>query len=124
MTRNIDRYFVATGAVLGIIGMAMGIVMGVSQDFTLSPVHAHINLVGWVSMVLFGLAYRGDFAPRDLWAAGHYWIGLVGAVLLPTGIFLAITREHPALAILGSLFTLASMVLFLVNVLRGARAKS
>lgn len=36
----------------------MGAVMGATHDFTLSPVHAHVNLLGWVSMTLFGVFYR------------------------------------------------------------------
>jgi cbb3-type cytochrome oxidase subunit 1 len=32
--------------------------MGIAHDFTLAPVHAHSNLVGWVSLALFGAIYR------------------------------------------------------------------
>jgi hypothetical protein len=35
-----------------VIGVAMGIIMGDSQDFTLRPVHAHVNLVGWAILAL------------------------------------------------------------------------
>ena len=38
--------------------MILGEVMAVSGDHTLRPVHAHINLLGWVSLALFGLIYR------------------------------------------------------------------
>jgi hypothetical protein len=35
-----------------IIGISMGIAMGASQNFTLRPVHAHVNLLGWTTMAL------------------------------------------------------------------------
>ncbi|CAB3732339.1 DUF2871 family protein [Paraburkholderia rhynchosiae] len=35
--------------------VALGIVMGASGDPTLTAVHAHLNLLGWVTMVLFAL---------------------------------------------------------------------
>lgn len=37
------------------IGVILGVTMGASGDHSLHPVHAHINLLGWVSMALFGL---------------------------------------------------------------------
>ena len=113
---TIDRSFMISGIILGILGMAFGIHMGISQDFTLAAAHAHVNLVGFVSLTLFGLAYRAGIAKVDGLATLHFWIALVGAVLFPIGIVVAIIREQPALAILGSLLVLLSMVLFLVNV--------
>lgn len=37
------------------IGVVLGVAMGASGDHSLFAVHAHINLLGWVSMALFGL---------------------------------------------------------------------
>jgi len=36
-------------------GVVLGVAMGASGDHSLFAVHAHINLLGWVSMALFGL---------------------------------------------------------------------
>ena len=118
---DVARYFVATGAVLGGLGMVMGIAMGMSEDFTLSPAHAHLNLVGWVSLVLFGLAYRAQLAKSGSLAAIHYWVAAAGAVVLPIGIYLAMVRSQPAVAIVGALLSLASMLIFVVNVWRAPR---
>ena len=57
MTRVSDR-FLQLAVVLALVGMGLGIGMGISQNFQLQPVHAHINLLGWVSMTLYGLVYR------------------------------------------------------------------
>ncbi|NWL20145.1 hypothetical protein [Pseudomonas umsongensis] len=37
------------------IGVMLGVTMGASGDHSLFAVHAHINLLGWVSMALFGI---------------------------------------------------------------------
>lgn len=37
------------------VGVILGVTMGASGDHSLHPVHAHLNLLGWVSMALFGL---------------------------------------------------------------------
>ncbi|HTC97152.1 MAG TPA: hypothetical protein VK734_05490 [Bradyrhizobium sp.] len=39
-------------------GMVLGIAMGISEDFALQAVHAHLNLLGGVLLFLFGLYYR------------------------------------------------------------------
>lgn len=39
-------------------GVLLGMTMGIIQDFRLASVHAHFNLLGWVSMALFGVIYH------------------------------------------------------------------
>ncbi len=41
-----------------IVGMVWGIVMGIGQDHSTLPAHAHLNLLGWVSLFLFGIYYH------------------------------------------------------------------
>jgi hypothetical protein len=118
MMRSIDRAFFILAVLMGLAGMALGIQMGMAHDFQLVPVHTHINLVGWVSLALFGIGYRLGFAKTGGLAVLHFWVAAAGAILLPAGIYLAVTREQQAVVIIGSVLVLASMLLFLVNVLR------
>ena len=55
---RLDLKFLALGAAMLVVGVGMGTYMGIAHDFQLSPVHAHVNLVGWVSLSLFGIVYR------------------------------------------------------------------
>ena len=43
---------------LALAGMVFGIVMGIRQDFTLAAAHAHLNLLGFVTLFLSALYYR------------------------------------------------------------------
>lgn len=56
--KNIERWFILTGLVFLLIGMALGLHMSKAQDFTLHGLHAHLNLLGFVVMTLFGLCYH------------------------------------------------------------------
>ncbi len=114
----VERYFLLTGAVLAVIGMCLGMVMGAREDFTFTAVHAHINLVGWASLALFGLAYATGLAKKDGWAVLHYWLATSGAVIMPVGIYFAVTDQQQLLVIVGSLLTLASMLVFIANLWR------
>jgi hypothetical protein len=119
--RKIDRYFVGTGIALALVGLTLGIIMGIAQDFTYAPVHAHLNLVGWVTLVLFGFGYRMDVARNDAWAVFHYVVATAGAVIFPIGIYISMTRQQEPIVIVGALLTLGSMLLFAVNFLRARR---
>ncbi|MES3024030.1 MAG: cytochrome-c oxidase [Pseudomonadota bacterium] len=57
-----------------LVGICIGIGMGVSQNFTLRPVHAHVNLLGWATMAVAGLVY--SVFPRagaSRLAKVHFW---------------------------------------------------
>ena len=47
--------FLLVAVVAAMFGMGGGIFMAITHDFTLAPAHAHLNLLGWVSMALYGL---------------------------------------------------------------------
>ncbi len=54
---RVSAAFFAIGAVFLLCGIAIGMYMGAHQDFRLAPAHAHANLVGWVTMALYGTFY-------------------------------------------------------------------
>lgn len=50
-----SRAWIRLAVVYFVVAVALGIVMGASGDHSMMPVHAHLNLLGWASMALFGL---------------------------------------------------------------------
>ena len=117
--KRIDLNFLLLATVMLIVGVVLGIVMGARGDFQLAPVHAHINLVGWASLALFGLTYRAypQLAAYKL-ARFHFIVSATAAVLFPAGVALAVLRQQPGLAIFAALLWLAGTLLFLVQLLR------
>lgn len=112
--------FLRTSIVLLIVGIAMGMHMGMTQNFTFAPVHAHLNLVGAVLMFLAGLFYnsRPDIPSR--WIGVHYVLHLLGAVLLPIGIYGSISGKPWAGPVVGpgALLVLAALLVFAANLFR------
>src|SRR5260221_6804748 len=107
--RNISVRFVTIGLVYALLAMALGIWMGVNQDFRNAHLHAHINLVAAVWFVLFALIYKAYPATASTRLAGiHFWLANVGAVLFLPGIYVAENFDNPLLAIIGSLLTVAA----------------
>ena len=65
------------------IGVMLGVVMGASGDHSLFAVHAHVNLLGWVSMALFGIigtAYPSITEGRA--AATQFWMYNIGVPVM------------------------------------------
>ncbi|HEX8167391.1 MAG TPA: hypothetical protein VF601_16605 [Beijerinckiaceae bacterium] len=117
--RRIDTFFVLTAAACLIGGVAMGIFMGVAHDFQLAPVHAHLNLLGWTSLALFGLVYRTwPSLSQSRIALAHFVLSAPSALVFPAGIYLSIAHHNPALAIGASLLWLAGAVAFFANLVR------
>jgi len=71
--------FVLTGVLFILTGMVLGLYMGSHQDYTLRPVHAHLNLLGFTLMMLFGFAYHIWPAMKDgKLALVHYVLHVIG----------------------------------------------
>ncbi|MEM9963900.1 MAG: hypothetical protein AAGC58_00995 [Asticcacaulis sp.] len=116
----ISAWFLRLAVVFGLVGMLMGVIMGMKHDFTLSPVHAHINLLGWVGMFLSGRFYGARPEAETRLALIHLLSLTLGLLLLAPGIagsVLGIAALAP-LAAVGSVVTFASMVLFSYIVFR------
>ena len=116
--KRLDLKFLLLGAIMLTGGVTLGIVMAIRHDFTLAPVHAHINLVGWASLSLFGIVYKlyPEMAKSRL-AAAHFMLAAPAALLFPAGIALSILYEKPLLAILAALLWFAGVILFLIQLL-------
>jgi hypothetical protein len=109
-----------------VIGMTMGIAMGMSHDFLLRPVHAHVNLLGFAVLAIAAFVFHAfpDLARTRL-AMAWFWIynismpvGLGALALVLNGKMWA----EPAL-IVGELLLWASGCLFAFLVVWNLRAE-
>lgn len=107
-------------------GMAYGIMMAASGDHTLAPAHAHNNLIGWVTLALYGTFYALVPRAAEGWTARiQIALAIMGTLIIVPGIARTLRHQGETLAQIGSLVTIAAMILFVVivvaNVWRGAR---
>lgn len=121
------QLYFKTAIVFLIIGIAAGIHMSISGDHEVTGAHAHTNLLGWVTMALFG-AYL-TFVPekaRSRLARIQYGIYTLGvAVMMPSLYFML--RGNPALeplVAISSLVVLVGVLLFAVVIFSGKVARA
>ncbi|MGO4707340.1 hypothetical protein AB4072_16370 [Microvirga sp. 2MCAF38] len=104
-----------------IVGIAMGIGMAATQDHSIMPAHAHLNLLGWVSLFLFGLYYERrpalDTSRLAFIQVGLWSVGTIVMTIAVAAIHLGYTAADPAAAV-ASLIVLAATLLFAYLVFR------
>ena len=121
----IGSLMMCMSVIILLVGMLAGIAMGILQNFTLAPAHAHLNLVGGVLLFLFGLYYRMvPAAGTTTLAKVQGWLHMAGAILFPAGIAVVLLKgpSFEAAPVAGSLLVVTAMALFVVIVFRSTRA--
>ena len=74
MTQLASRFF-GSAIIYAVLGMSLGLVMGITQDHSQMPTHAHLMLLGWVSFAIFGVFYQMfPAAAANRLAQVHFWL--------------------------------------------------
>ena len=100
---------------LAIAGMIWGIAMGISHDHSTMPAHAHLNLLGWVSLFLFGVYYHlHPVIDQSALAWWQIWIWIAGTIVLTIGVGLVHSGHQigEPIAAVSSLVVLADTLVF------------
>src|SRR5258705_3118122 len=89
---RVSLWFLAVAPIYVLIGMGFGIFMGATQNFALAPAHAHLNLIGWVTMALYGTFYalaREAVCTKLAWST--FWLNNAGAALMFPSLAMVLT---------------------------------
>ena len=118
---RVSLAFFTVAALCGLSGMIWGAWMGANQDFTLSPAHAHLNLLGWVTLAIMGGFYvlAGPRASNKL-AWTNFALSASGVVVLtPMLAQLLLGNEGmgPLMAI-PEILVIGGMVTFIISIVR------
>jgi hypothetical protein len=107
-------------------GMIWGLQMAITDDHSAFPAHAHLNLLGFVALFLFGIFYRlNPMVESNRLAIPQVLIWIVSTVVMAIGVGLVHTG-HPAgdpIAAVGSFAIFADAILFTWLVFQGRTAE-
>jgi hypothetical protein len=127
---DVSRNFLLMGVAYLLVGVVFGMYMGGSGDHKLAPVHAHINLLGFTLMTVFGVVYRVfPSMARNGLAKAHFWLHQIRTAVLLIGLFLMMTGTV-AEAVIGPVMPLAegamllSVLTFGWNLLQNGKARA
>jgi peptidoglycan/LPS O-acetylase OafA/YrhL len=112
--QRLDRSYILVGLAWVIIGMIYGAWLGASDHLNYANSHAHLNLLGFVTSVLFGLLLWAY--PRLRESALAFWqfvIFQIGVVLLVIGKVLVDGGTSTPFLQIGSIVTIIGAALML-----------
>jgi hypothetical protein len=124
MSTSLPLIWIRIAAIYFAVAVAMGVYMGASHDHSLYPLHAHLNLLGWVSMALFGLLGKAFPAIADnVLAKLHFWIYNIALPVMAFALFRVLKGNVGMEPVLGmaSAGTGVAIALFAGNVLFNLR---
>lgn len=116
---NLGIKLIRIASVYMLVGLAAGIAMAVSKNFTLMSVHSHILLLGWATMALTGLVYLVLPRCTNTKLAGfHFWAHNTGLPLMMVSLTLSLLGNDAAEPVIGigSILVLAALAAFTINV--------
>jgi cbb3-type cytochrome oxidase subunit 1 len=117
----VGKAYLKIASVYFTIGVLAGLTMGIIHDFRFTSVHAHVNLLGWVTMALFGIIYHlYPNAANTKLAKTQFWLHNIGVPVMLGGIALQVLGVSAALppTIIGSIAVVLGVILFMVNVFK------
>ena len=119
------RRWILVAVVYFCVAVSLGCYMGATMQFTFAPVHAHLNLLGWVTMTLTGLIYHHFPAAGSNRLAQVHFLGynlVLPVQMASLAILLAGNPGIDPLLGISSVLMASLIVLFAVNVWRNSGA--
>ena len=120
---RVSAAFFAIGVIYVLAGMLWGMHMGEANDFVMAPAHAHLNLLGWVTMGLYGTFYaltQKTMSPKLAWT--NFAISALGVlVMIPSlALFLGNGNDPKFIPgmVGGEVLTVLGMLVFGTSVTR------
>ena len=125
-----DRKFLVFALGYIVLGMCLGIFMAASHDHGEMPTHAHINLIGFVLSLSYGIIHKLWLThPKQIIAKIQFIAHHAGAIAIFIGLFLLYgdfapeEKLDPILGI-GSITVLSAAVLMFYMVLKEKAVKA
>ena len=112
---------IRVAAIFGLIGTILGSHMAGAGSPAFRPIHAHILLVGWLSVFAWGVFYKIYKVRAKKLVSVQGWTGIIGAIGLTTGMWLQFMQPFSINStfslifyIIGGTVLLMSFALFVV----------
>ncbi len=109
--------------------MLLGIHMSVAGAiYPIMPIHVHFNLLGWMSMMVFGVGYHilPRFSGRPLWSenlsVAQLWLSNIGLIGMALGWWIKGQNGSSTALLVFSVLEAVSVIFFILNMLLTIKA--
>lgn len=91
MNKN-SQILLRFAGVFGLIGAVLGAHMAGSGSYAFRPIHAHILVVGWLSLFAWAVYYKVFQTSQTILTKVHVWSAIIGSVGLTVGMWLYMVK--------------------------------
>lgn len=85
--KNYSKILLRFAALFALLGAFLGSHMAGSSSFEFTSVHAHILVVGWLSLFAFAVFYKVFTPVKTILVPLHVYSAIIGAIGLTTGMW-------------------------------------
>lgn len=131
MKNRYSMYLVRFSAIFALVGAFIGSHMAGSGGYQFKTIHAHILVVGWLTLFAWAVYYKIFFTRVSKLALAHTWTAIIGSIGLTAGMWMYYLNPFDiakgivtVLFIVGGSIMLLSFILFAIVVfLPGEKAR-
>ncbi|WP_338752742.1 hypothetical protein [Bacillus sp. FJAT-52991] len=109
-------------AIFAVIGAMLGAHMAGSGSYAFRPIHAHILVVGWLTLFAWGVYYQVFEIKTKKLAVWHTWTAIIGSTGLTIGMWMTFLQPFNiskgislVFYIGGGVTLLVSFILFVIT---------
>lgn len=126
---KITVWFIRLAIIYFMLAILLGLHMSVTGPvYPWMPIHVHFNLLGWMSMMIYGVGYHilPRFSGVPLWSDKlsywQMWLANIGLVGMAAGWVVRSSSGSPMLLLAFSLVEGLSIVFFALNMFKTIKA--
>lgn len=122
---KITVWFIRFAIIYFLLAILLGLHMSVAGPvYPWMPIHTHFNLLGWMSMMIYGVGYH--ILPRfsgkplfsDALATAQLWLANIGLVGMAAGWWVRSTSGSSTVLVIFALIEALSIVFFAINMFK------
>ncbi len=88
MLNRYSQLLLRFSALFAVIGAILGAHMAGAGSYAFRPIHAHILVVGWLSLFAWAVYYKVFYQKSSTLATIHVWSAIIGSLGLTVGMWL------------------------------------
>ncbi|RLQ97090.1 cbb3-type cytochrome c oxidase subunit I [Falsibacillus albus] len=108
------------------LGVLLGYYMSTVHSYDLTPVHVHINLLGWTALTLAGLIYHQfPYLTESPLAKWHFWLHNIGLPVMMAALagYLLSDKDVYVVGIAaGATITALGVLIFVFHILKNLKS--
>jgi len=110
-----SKMFLRFSALFAIVGGILGSHMAGSGDYAFQSVHAHVLVVGWLTLFAWAVFYKVFTPTKSIVAISHVWTGIIGTFGLTIGMWLFYVNPFNLNDVVTTIFFIVGGTILLIS---------